>query len=586
MLIGLLIFVFAGVVLFTQSSLNHLKETNEVKGWLQELDNLTLQLRRSEKDFLARSVKDPAFFEGQENEYINSFKEQLSQTLSVCDHLLASDLIRKEEELKAKLDSVESHFNLYQEKFEKLTEDYRNLGFKDWGMVGEMRGAIREVETIVKELNVAKAQVYMLTLRRREKDFLIRLDPQYQNKFEADFTAFNKYLSSANLSAGKKNKISDLLNEYQRTFNNVVEEYILIGLSEKEGDRGEMSKVINQVEPEVAEVHKVIEEKAASQINRTTTLLVGFIFISAIIIISLVWFTLQNILKLLGGEPEGVAEIAESISKGNLDVEFDKNKKYTGVMKSMTSMVGILQDMISQILFSTDQIANASEQLSQTSTQISSGASEQASSVEEIASTVEEITSNIIQNSANAKETNQISQNAHSGIQSVNEQATRTLDANKVISDKIQVINDIAFQTNILALNASVEASRAGEQGKGFSVVAGEVRKLAELSKLAADEIEEMTNHSLELSESSSKELDLLLPEIEKTAKLIQEINYASDEQNSGVQQVNSAIQQLNTVTQENASASEEMAANARELESQAQKMKELVSFFSMETTV
>ncbi len=449
------------------------------------------------------------------------------------------------------------------------------------GLVGEMREAIHDIETIIKDLGMDKAQVYMLTLRRREKDFLIRLDVNYRDKFKNDLAQFQNYINAARLSSNQKTNINQLLENYSNTFYSVVDKYLEIGISEDEGLMGEMRSTIKKVEPLVVDIRDVMDQRITADINKSMVYLLLFIVLSAAAIITFTIITLRNIFVLLGGEPKEVAFIAEQIAKGNLNANLKVTSKRTyGVMKSMLHMADTLKEMISQILESTDQIAMASQQLSQTSSQISTGASEQASSVEEIASTIEQITGNIIQNSNNAQETNKISQGAQTGIQNVNTQAEKALSANKNISDKIQIINDIAVQTNLLALNASVEASRAGEHGKGFSVVAAEVRKLAELSKLAADEIDVLAKNSLQLSAVSKEELEALLPEIEKTTQLIEEIDFASKEQNTGVEQVNSAIQQLNSVTQENASVSEEMAASSKELEIQADKMQQLVSFF------
>jgi methyl-accepting chemotaxis protein len=151
------------------------------------------------------------------------------------------------------------------------------------------------------------------------------------------------------------------------------------------------------------------------------------------------------------------------------------------------------------------------------------------------------------------------------------------------IADKVSIISDIAFQTNILALNAAVEAARAGEQGRGFAVVAAEVRKLAERSKVAAEEIERISKKGVLLSDEAGKMLTQVVPEIERAAKLVQEIAAASVEQTSGAEQVNSALQQLNQVTQQNAAASEEMATASEELASQAEQLRDVVSYFRVE---
>jgi methyl-accepting chemotaxis protein len=162
----------------------------------------------------------------------------------------------------------------------------------------------------------------------------------------------------------------------------------------------------------------------------------------------------------------------------------------------------------------------------------------------------------------------------------VEEASRRSVSAVRDIADKISIITDIAFQTNLLALNAAVEAARAGDSGRGFAVVAAEVRKLAERSRLAANEINELSKLSLETTEESGLLLKEILPDIDKTAKLVNEIAAASLEQRNGSMQINSAIQQLNNVTQQNASASEELASSAEELTAQSELLIDVISFF------
>jgi methyl-accepting chemotaxis protein len=169
-----------------------------------------------------------------------------------------------------------------------------------------------------------------------------------------------------------------------------------------------------------------------------------------------------------------------------------------------------------------------------------------------------------------------------SEVTGVGKQASESLTYVKEIAGKISIINDIAFQTNLLALNAAVEAARAGQYGKGFSVVAAEVKKLAERSGNAAKDINELSRKSLQITENSVKSMNSLIPEIERTANLVSEISVSSKEQSASTEHINLAIQQLNEISQESSSSSDNVALSSQNLEKQAEKLKELISFFKM----
>ena len=329
-------------------------------------------------------------------------------------------------------------------------------------------------------------------------------------------------------------------------------------------------------------------EKALEAANAETTVLYdsgerlmwSILAVSLVVASILAYWIITSITRSIHTAMSAI----KAVSEGDLTVNIDSsNKDEIGdLLEYLKQMVDKLKEVITFVSTASDQIAAASDQMSASSQQMSQGSTEQAASTEEVSSSMEQMVSNIQQNTENAQATEKIALKASEDIQEGSNSVNQTVDSMKMIANKISIISEIARQTNLLALNAAVEAARAGEHGKGFAVVAAEVRKLAERSQVAATEINTLSSSSVSVAEKSGKLLVEIVPNIQKTASLVQEIAAASIEQNSGAGQVNSAVQQLNLVVQSNASTSEEMSASAEELANQANELRDAIIFFNV----
>ncbi len=278
-----------------------------------------------------------------------------------------------------------------------------------------------------------------------------------------------------------------------------------------------------------------------------------------------------------------------------IDDRFQSNERLTvtsvtivssivGVAVLVSLLLGLLLAnsilrTMNSIVKGTEMVAGGIGQVSSSSQGLAQGATQQAANLEEILASVDELSSIIQQNADNANQTEKIASKSAVDARSGGEAVMQTVKAMRNIAERVQVIQEIARQTNLLSLNAAIEAARAGEHGRGFAVVASEVQKLAERSHSAAREIEDLSKSSLAVADDAGRMLEQLVPDIQRSADLVTEINAASTEQAAGVSQINAAVQQLNSVVQGNASSAEELASTAEELTGQALAMRDSVVF-------
>jgi methyl-accepting chemotaxis protein len=279
----------------------------------------------------------------------------------------------------------------------------------------------------------------------------------------------------------------------------------------------------------------------------------------------------------------GTAAAADAIADGDLTVEVKRLSERDQLGLALERMLLKLREVVADALAAATNVSAGSQQLSSSAEELSQGATEQASSTEEASASMEEMAANIKQTADNAGQTEKIARQSAEDAEASGQAVGRAVEAMRTIAEKITIVQEIARQTDLLALNAAVEAARAGEHGRGFAVVASEVRKLAERSQTAATEISALSSQTVRTAQDAGEMLSRLVPDIKKTAELVEEISAACREQDIGGDQVNQAIQQLDKVTQQNASASEEMSATSEELAAQAEQLQASIAFFRIE---
>ncbi len=378
------------------------------------------------------------------------------------------------------------------------------------------------------------------------------------------------------------NTVATAAANYQQVVEEFMQDWQLNNqLAVKRGEAGD--DVLQQAQAlsiAATDASTEISTQSASMLNKASTVVLSVLVAAMIIGIFLAWFITRMITRpiIMG------VKFAETIANGDLTQQLDLDQKdeIGQLAKALNGMVERLANVVGDVRSSSDNVASGSQQLSASSEEMSQGATEQAAAAEEASSSMEQMAANIRQNADNAMQTEKIAAKSAEDAQKGGESVNQTVAAMKQIADKISIVEEIARQTNLLALNAAIEAARAGEHGKGFAVVAAEVRKLAERSQTAAAEISDLSGSSVDIAEQAGKMLAMMVPDIQKTAELVQEIAAASKEQDAGAEQVNQAIQQLDQVIQQNASASEEMASTSEELNSQAEQLQEAISFFKV----
>lgn len=417
-------------------------------------------------------------------------------------------------------------------------------------------------------------------------------EPAYLQKFGVNVAAAREAISRYQSTRGTTSTEADKLAVVLQTVENYANQAPRAEQMHREG------KTIEEIDKTVrvddkpalsalADLDRILVEQTDSRTAELTSSVKSLSWIVGLLVllIALPVMVIGVILiRSITGRVDLIVTRFEDLSRGDLTKRIPSGgtDEIGRIAAAFNSLVEKLEGIISNMRSGSNSITSAAQQLASSSLSLSQGTSEQAASAEQTTSSLEEMSASIQQNSENSRQMEQVAIKGASEAEEGGKAVTQTVDAMKSITEKIEIVDEIAYQTNLLALNAAIEAARAGEHGRGFAVVATEVRKLAARSQAAAKEISLLATNSVKVAEHSGKLLDELVPSIKRTAELVQEVTAASREQSAGVAQINKAMAQVEQVTQRNASAAEELSSTAEELASQSEALLEIMNGFKV----
>ncbi len=537
---------------------------------LLEMDISLLEARRREKDFIMR----------RDMEYVKKHSQAMAQFRELARKF---DSLARDPRVKELTAQIKTAAKVYEDSFNLLVDNIQEVGLSEKeGLRGAMRKAVHGVEDELKKHGLVDLDVLMLTMRRHEKDFLARRDDKYVKKMVPVYAAFQKTLARSRLDKEKQDNIAAAMAEYQQQFNRIAE-----ALKVQEGLMEKLRQAAHAIAPLSESLMEIVDREhdvnEAYQAAKRTQVMVMFL-VTALLVMAVLGFLLYVLSRSITQPLEQAVELANRLAAGDLSMEIkvDREDEMGLLLKANRDMVNKLCEVFATIVASADQVGIGSQELSAGAQEVSQGAAEQAATVEELSSSMEEMTATVAQSADNARQTTAIATKAAEDASKGGSAVGETVQAMRNIAERIEVVEEISRQTNLLALNAAIEAARAGEHGKGFAVVASEVRKLAERSQVAAQEISSVAKNSVETAANAGKLIDEIVPQIQKTADLVAEIDAGSTMQAKGIKENARAIEQLDQVIQQNSASAEEVASTSEELTGQADALRMAISYFKL----
>ncbi|MGE4420817.1 MAG: methyl-accepting chemotaxis protein [Pseudodesulfovibrio sp.] len=593
---GIVLVLTAAIAVISLKGMASIQDRVDKADDANRLVRFILEGRIKEKNYILR--KDATLLEA----HAATLKDLFAQANATSDKF---DNQANKAQMTATIEAVRN--------YEKAFADYVDLERKKVANLAQMRDSAKAALTLAEELRseqkgqfstllaggtaprseleskLAKADdanriiKWMLDARKNEKEYIVSRDNAYRDANLKDIESIlaltanlgTRFNDQRNIDLLKR--VGEAVTRYQTEFE-TFHQYV-----QSQGEAEKAMLTAARTADEVCRKARA-EQKQAMLSDMEWANILSLSAAGAALFLGLAAAILLT-LSITRPVAKGV-RFAEDMAGGDFTKALDVDQKdEIGVLATaLNNMVVKLREVVQSVDAASENIASGSEELSASAEALAQGATEQAAAIEEISSSMEQMAANIGQNAHNAKETEELANKAAADARESGESVVMTVEAMNSIAEKISIIEEIARQTNLLALNAAIEAARAGEHGKGFAVVAAEVRKLAERSGVAAAEISDLSTSSVAVADKAGKMLRQLIPDIEKTATLVQEITAASNEQNAGATQVTQAIDQLDQVIQQNASASEEMASTSEELSAQGQELQTTMAFFNVDS--
>ncbi|KXI28082.1 methyl-accepting chemotaxis protein [Paraglaciecola hydrolytica] len=601
-----------GLIILQKSASHSQAQLAQAELLVSEIESGMLLQRRSEKDFMMRL----------DLKYQQTFNKDFEHLLEVTEHL---DEILQQRDLDAsKVKKLEGILTDYQEVFNLMVDEQKILGLDpESGLYGKLRAAVQDAEQRINTLNQMDLLAKMLMLRRHEKDFMLRLEMKYLDRFDEDFTQFTNLLTRSDIPATNKSAILASIELYKSNFHTLVEGQQNIGLTSSQGILNEMRSTVHKTEELLADLSANLKVAIADNASRSSVISMVVAIVIMLTVIAIVVMAAMSISKPVNYLQNLMNRISSNKDL-TLRYEFDGAEEINQVGAALNEMMVSFEHSMNTVKISTMQLSASSEELTMITNTTHSGVQRQKIETESVASAMEEMTATVKEVARSASEAAEASRLADdesvrgrqlvvdtvSGIRNLATQVVEIssemdqlqLEAGN-ITTTLQVIGSIADQTNLLALNAAIEAARAGEQGRGFAVVADEVRTLASRTQKSTQEISviierlqsrtrsavavmakgrEQAQRCVEQADVAGGALDKITSAVSSISEQNFQIASAAEEQNAVAAEIDRNIININDIAQESTLATSQTLETSNALAELATELHHIVEQFKL----